>query len=118
VVFLLCPIVLLMGHKRYVCSPPSGSVLSKALRAWKLAAKGRWSFNPVKFIRNFRAANFWDQAKPSHLDAVSQPKPRWMTYDDNWIDELRRGFKACSVFVWYPIYCKSSLNFFVHHIDA
>ena len=34
-------------------------------------------------------------------------KPGWMTYDDKWVDEVRRGFKACTVFVWYPIYCES-----------
>lgn len=33
-------------------------------------------------------------------------KPGWMTYDDKWVDEVRRGFKACTVFVWYPIYCE------------
>jgi len=114
-VFLLCPLVLFLGHKRYICSPPSGSVLSKSLHAWKFAAKGRWTFNPIKFIRNFRAKDFWNQAKPSHLEATSQPKPTWMTYDDEWVDELRRGFKACAVFVWYPIYwltynqCNSNL---------
>ena len=32
-------------------------------------------------------------------------KPEWMNFDDNWVDEVRRGFKACSVFAWFPIYC-------------
>jgi len=27
-----------------------------------------------------------------------------MTFDDKWVEEVRRGFKACSVFMWYPIY--------------
>lgn len=27
-----------------------------------------------------------------------------MTFDDAWVDEVRRGFKACSVFVWIPLY--------------
>ncbi len=27
-----------------------------------------------------------------------------MTFDDAWVDEVRRGFKACTVFVWYPIF--------------
>ena len=31
-------------------------------------------------------------------------KPRWMRYDDSWVDEVRRGSKACSVYLWFPIY--------------
>jgi POT family proton-dependent oligopeptide transporter len=27
-----------------------------------------------------------------------------MTFDDRWVDEVRRGFKACNVFLWFPIY--------------
>jgi POT family proton-dependent oligopeptide transporter len=27
-----------------------------------------------------------------------------MTFDDQWVDEVRRGFLACSVFCWYPLY--------------
>jgi POT family proton-dependent oligopeptide transporter len=46
--FVVCPFVMWWGRKRYVRSPPSGSVLSKAIQLWKLATKGRWSINPVK----------------------------------------------------------------------
>lgn len=28
-----------------------------------------------------------------------------MDFDDEWVDEVNRGLKACSVFCWYPIYC-------------
>ena len=28
-----------------------------------------------------------------------------MTFDDQWVDEVKRGFKACAVFCWFPIYC-------------
>lgn len=31
--------------------------------------------------------------------------PRWMTFDDLWVDEVRRVVKACVVFLWYPVYC-------------
>lgn len=45
--------------------------------------------------------SFWEDVKPSHLGA---DKPAWMTFDDAWVDEVRRGFKACTVFLWYPLY--------------
>ncbi|KAF8722747.1 hypothetical protein AX14_009566 [Amanita brunnescens Koide BX004] len=99
-VFMLCPIVLLIGRKRYVRSPPTGSVLSAALHLWFLAAKGKWTWNPMQLWRNLTAPDFWDSAKPSR----QTEKPSWMTFDDNWVDEVRRGFAACGVFLWFPVY--------------
>jgi hypothetical protein len=40
---------------------------------------------------------------PSRLGAS---KPEWMTFDDAWVNEVRRGLLACKVFLWYPLYCK------------
>ncbi|KAF9004369.1 POT family-domain-containing protein [Cyathus striatus] len=100
VVFLLCPFIMWFGRNRYVRSPPTGYVLATAIRLWRFAARGRWSWNPVKCIRQLTADDFWENAKPSK----QVEKPRWMTFDDNWVDELNRGLKACGVFLWYPIY--------------
>jgi len=47
------------------------------------------------------AADFWENAKPSKQ---GDNKPKWMTFDDQWVDEVNRGLKACGVFCWYPIY--------------
>ncbi len=103
---MLCPIVLFAGRNMYTRSPPQGSVLSSALRIWRTALKGRWSLNPVTTIKKLNAHDFWESAKPSNYNG--ETKPSWMTFDDQWVDEVRRGFKACSVFVWYPIYCMSA----------
>ncbi|KAI0785087.1 PTR2-domain-containing protein [Abortiporus biennis] len=100
--FLLCPIVLFIGRNMYIRSPPTGSVLGNALRIWRLALKGRISWNPVKTWRNVNAPDFWDSVKPSRIHGEARPK--WMTFDDQWVDEVKRGFKACSVFMWFPIY--------------
>lgn len=48
VMFLSCPVVLFLSKNHYVRSQPSGSVLSKAFRLWKLATRGKWSLNPIK----------------------------------------------------------------------
>ncbi|EKM53217.1 uncharacterized protein PHACADRAFT_259421 [Phanerochaete carnosa HHB-10118-sp] len=100
--FCLCPFVLYIGRNHYAMSPPQGSVLGQSLRVWRQALKGRFSFNPLKTWRNLCAPDFWEQAKPSNYQGES--RPRWMTFDDQWVDEVKRGFKACSVFLWYPIY--------------
>ncbi|KAI0674348.1 MFS peptide transporter [Trametes maxima] len=102
VVFMLCPLVLYFGRNRYVTSPPQGSVLSKAILIWRQAAKGRWTWNPVQTWRNLNADDFWESAKPSNFKG--ETRPSWMTFDDQWVDEVKRGFKACSVFLWYPLW--------------
>ncbi|KAL0064569.1 hypothetical protein AAF712_008514 [Marasmius tenuissimus] len=101
IVFLLCPIVLYTRRNHYVRSPPTGSVLATAIHLFRLASKGRWSINPIRTYKNFKAPDFWEQAKPSNQTG---PLPAWMTFDDTWVEEVRRGVKACGVFVWYPIY--------------
>ncbi len=102
VMFLFCPIVLVLCKKFYRLSPPQGSVLGPALKLFLRAQKGKWSINPVKTYKNMNDGQFWEDVKPSKTDAASRPK--WMTFDDAWVDEVRRGFKACAVFLWYPLY--------------
>ena len=103
VIFLLCPIILWIGRDRYVRSPPTGSVLATAFRLWRFASRGKWSLNPVKTYRNLSAPGFWENAKPSKQTVEN--RPAWMTFDDQWVDEVQRGVKACGVFCWFPIYC-------------
>lgn len=43
----LCPMVIIACKKRYKLYPPSGSVLPKAFKLWKLAMSKCWSWNPV-----------------------------------------------------------------------
>ena len=50
--------------------------------------------------------DFWESAKPSKLGDAA---PKWVNFDDLWVDEVKRGFKACVVFLWYPLYCTFSL---------
>lgn len=102
VMLSLCPLVMLWGRKRYVRREPDGSVLVPALKTFMLAQRGRWSINPWATWRNMHDGTFWDSVKPSRFTAETRPK--WMTFDDAWVDELRRGFAACAVFCWYPIF--------------
>lgn len=100
ILFILCPALMIACSKHYVRRPPTGSVLAKSFKLYGLAMKGRWSLNPVATWHNLRAEDKWDKVKPSRL----ADRPVWMTFDDAWVDEVRRGFKACYVFLWYPIY--------------
>lgn len=102
IIFLTCPFVMWWGRKRYQQKPPAGSVLGKAFKTLFLALKGRWSLNPVTFWKNTHRGDMWNSVKPSNIPVEQRPK--WMTFDDAWVDEVRRGFAACAVFTWYPLY--------------
>ncbi|RYO77239.1 hypothetical protein DL762_009393 [Monosporascus cannonballus] len=100
VLFLLCPLLMIWLRNKYHRRPPTGSVLSKSMATFFLALKGRVSLNPVQTWRNCKDGEFWERVKPSRLEN----KPSWMTFDDAWVDEVRRGFQACKVFAFYPIF--------------
>ncbi|KNG80975.1 oligopeptide transporter [Aspergillus nomiae NRRL 13137] len=100
IMFALCPLVLYVCRKNYEVTPPTGSVVGKVFKLWAFALKGRWSWNPIRFVQNCRANDLWENVKPSKV----QRKPVWMTFDDKWVDEVRRAIKACAVFLWYPLY--------------
>ncbi|KAJ7098210.1 POT family-domain-containing protein [Mycena crocata] len=104
VVFLFCPLVLILGRNRYKRSPPTGSVLALFLHLFSFAARGKWSLNPVRTYKNMSTPDFWEAGKPSVVEASGQEKPKWMTFDDQWVEEVKRGIKACKVFLWIPIY--------------
>jgi POT family proton-dependent oligopeptide transporter len=100
ILFALCPLLMLAFSKHYVKKPPQGDVLVKSMRTYGLVLKGRFSLNPVRTWRNLSDPNIWDAAKPSKI----ANKPVWMTFDDAWVEEVRRGIKACQVFFWLPIF--------------
>ncbi|KAF1923903.1 PTR2-domain-containing protein [Didymella exigua CBS 183.55] len=100
ILFIFCPLLMLGLSKHYVKKPPQGDVLVKAVKLYGFAMRGKWSINPVRTWKNLSSPNLWDGAKPSNLAT----KPTWMTFDDAWVNEVRRGIKACQVFLWLPIF--------------
>ncbi|KAK4113620.1 peptide transporter-like protein [Canariomyces notabilis] len=110
IMLCICPLVMLWGRRRYKRVPPQGSVLGRSFKLFALANKGRWSINPVKTWKQLHDGTFWDSVKPSRFDAAS--KPKWMDFNDAWVDEVRRGFNACAVFMWYPLFwlCYNQIN--------
>lgn len=93
IMFMFCPFVLLAMHKKYNLREPTDSVFGKFL----LLTKHACSEGGYKHIGK---KTFWERVKPS----VIQVKPTWMTFDDAWVDEIARGVKACSVFLFYPLW--------------
>ncbi|KAL3462151.1 POT family-domain-containing protein [Aspergillus heterothallicus] len=92
ILFFLAPFVLWSNKKRYRLSPPTGSLLAKFFQAVWFGKKRSGG------IRKFN----WDNIKPSHVPV--QERPSWLTYDDAWVDEIRRGLMACKVFLFLPVF--------------
>ena len=96
VLFFLCPAIMIASRKQYAKRPPTGSVLGNSIKLVRLGIK-KGSF------REIRHDSFWQRIQPSRLSASE--RPAWMSkIDDAWVDEVRRGLKACTVFLWFPIF--------------
>ncbi|KZT71072.1 PTR2-domain-containing protein [Daedalea quercina L-15889] len=102
-VFLLCPLILFLGRKRYARSPPSGSILGTVFHMFCFCMRGKWSLNPLATYRKMAAVNFWERAKPGTI-LPGAKRPAWMNYEDAFVDEVIRGVQACKVFLWYPVF--------------
>lgn len=90
-----CLLIVILGRKRYVQSPPRGSVVVEA-------GKVIWYHTKINGL--FPSLNKMDACKPSNL-AVSHPEiAAKATWDDVFVDEFKRALRACVVFCWYPIY--------------
>lgn len=102
ILLCICPLVMWYGRDKYQRAPPQGSVFGKAMRIFIYGNRGRWSLNPVTTYKRLNDGTFWESCKPSNIEPSQRPS--WMTFDDQWVDEVGRGFAACSVFCWYPLY--------------
>ncbi|KAK0390147.1 hypothetical protein NLU13_3720 [Sarocladium strictum] len=92
ILFLTAPFVLWSNKKKYHLTPPTGSLLSKFLKVFWYVRKN----SPSAF--NFN----WEVAKPSGVPV--HERPAWMTYDDAWVDEIKRGLGATRVFLFLPVF--------------
>ncbi|KAF2762383.1 PTR2-domain-containing protein [Pseudovirgaria hyperparasitica] len=100
IMLMLCPVVLIAFNKKYHHSPPTGSILGTFFKLISLGFKGKTSINPAVTWRNMRDPAFFEDIKPSRV----ANKPDWMVFDDAWVDEVARATKACTVFLFFPIF--------------
>ncbi|KAF5369715.1 hypothetical protein D9615_010150 [Tricholomella constricta] len=109
-IFVMVPIVLLIGRKNYVVTPPRGSILLETFRVIGFALGPRWSINPLKTVRSIKSPDFWDPAKPSYYGEGKVPAK--MTWDDEFVGEVGRTINACSVFLFFPVFwlCYSQID--------
>ncbi|KAI8388535.1 POT family-domain-containing protein [Radiomyces spectabilis] len=88
-------LVVLLGKNYYVQHPPRGSIFVEVARILKIAVKYGL-----------------EGAKPSVMRDVNPKLAEKFTWNDVFVDELRRTLRACAVFCWFPIYwlCYSQMT--------
>ncbi|KAF2834986.1 di/tri peptide transporter 2, partial [Patellaria atrata CBS 101060] len=87
IVFLAGFSVLVGGRKKYIVSPPTGSIITHCFKALWIACKNGGNLTAAK--PSYQAQNGRKEKTP---------------WEDKFIDELRRAVQACKVFAFYPIY--------------
>lgn len=85
-IFIVGITVLILGRKRYVDRPPTGSVVAN-------------SFKAIGIMMRHRKL---DAAKPSWL--AEQGISKEVQWNDKFVEELKRALVGCKVFLIYPIY--------------
>ncbi|KAJ1304227.1 hypothetical protein OPQ81_005391 [Rhizoctonia solani] len=108
IVYVLVPIVLWFGRHKYIQYPPRGSIHLEAFRVVRRVYNGIWSLNPAQTLRRMRDPSKWDKARPSYVRQMqtnANTKENFVfTWDDTFVDEMRRTMHAVKIFVFYPLF--------------
>ncbi|KAH8117120.1 PTR2-domain-containing protein [Phellopilus nigrolimitatus] len=107
-VFVATPLVLISGSKLYYKVAPRGSIIVEVYRVVRLAFKGLLT-NPVRFLREARTTGIWNRAKPSLLVSSDDTQDKnigtsMITWDDSFVDEVKRTARACQIALFFPLY--------------
>jgi dipeptide/tripeptide permease len=98
IIFFLLPVLLWYLNNKLVKYPPDGSALTKVYKIVKTAvaqSKGKvWK------------KDFLNSAKPSLLaqQGITLHGKKEVTWTDKDVDDVKRTFVACGIFLYYPIY--------------
>ncbi|KAJ1333232.1 putative peptide transporter [Microdochium nivale] len=95
ILYLMLPPLLWFLNKRLIKQPPGGSDLGNVFKVLGDAlARGGW----MRIGRK----GFWDHARPSVL--VAAGSTRTFGYDDDFVNDVRRTFQACGIFLFQPVW--------------
>ncbi|KAI0889224.1 uncharacterized protein GGS22DRAFT_177773 [Annulohypoxylon maeteangense] len=95
ILYLLLPPLLWYLNPRLVKQPPGGSDLGNVFKVLgDIFANGG--------LKRIGRTGFWEAGKPSVRKAAGSTKV--YTYDDNFVNDVRRTFQACGIFLFSPIW--------------
>ncbi|KAI1647902.1 uncharacterized protein F4817DRAFT_336266 [Daldinia loculata] len=95
ILYLMLPPLLWYLNPRLIKQPPGGSDLGNVFRVLgDIFAHGGW--------KRIGRTGFWEAGKPSVRKAAGSTKV--YTYDDQFVNDVRRTFQACGIFLFSPIW--------------
>lgn len=101
ILFMVLPIVLLFLQPRVKKAPPEGSVLVNSWRIIKVTFSRGW-------LSRWKGNSLWEFARPANilqrLEKLNKPSKIEISWDDQWVLNVRQTVNACSIFAWYPIF--------------
>jgi proton-dependent oligopeptide transporter, POT family len=102
-VFVLTPIILVASNRLYYKIPPRGSIVVEVIHVVRMAFAARRTSPPSK-------GNFWNRAKPSwystrlaDLSVEERRRYEHITWDDAFVEEVRRTARACQIALFIPV---------------
>ncbi|KAJ7891313.1 PTR2-domain-containing protein [Mycena olivaceomarginata] len=101
ILYMIMPIALVIVYPRLVRLPPQGSVVLESFKVF------RTLFSRAGFTGMLKGGENWNVAKPSNIEAAGGLKNKstgWVTWDDDFVDELKRTIVACKLFLFLPIF--------------
>ncbi|KAJ6606181.1 PTR2-domain-containing protein [Mycena vulgaris] len=101
ILYILMPIALVIVYPKLVRVPPQGSVVLDAFKVF------RTLFTRARFKRMMKGGDNWNVAKPTNINAsggIKNKSPGWVSWDDDFVDELKRTISACKLFLFLPIF--------------
>ncbi|GJJ06618.1 hypothetical protein Clacol_000811 [Clathrus columnatus] len=104
--FAGCAQVSNLKRNRYIKTPAKRSIILESIKVLQIAYRKVWSLNPVRCWRNLRSGPDWDSARPAVDDDLTTGinQKRYITWDSQLVDEIKRTLIACKVFLLYPLY--------------
>ena len=99
ILYLMCPVILFFGYKRTVKKPPQGSALTDVFKVIGCAFRKNG-------FRKLGQKGYLDVAKPSQLigEGALSPQAPEITWTDDFVEDTKRTFEACQIFLFFPIY--------------
>ncbi|KAI1843785.1 hypothetical protein JX265_001078 [Neoarthrinium moseri] len=95
ILYLMLPPLLWYLNPRLVKQPPGGSDLGNVFKVLgDIFANGG--------LKRIGRKGFWELGKPSVLTAAGSTKT--FAYDDEFVEDVRRTFQACGIFLFQPIF--------------
>lgn len=95
IIYFILPFLLWYLHPRLVLHKPGGSDYGNVLRILGYSLRGAG-------LKGFGRSGFFEHAKPSVI--ASTGSTATVPYTDFFVDDVKKAFQACSIFLFLPIF--------------